>query len=81
MTFNFTKYWKKYGEPITGISIFIFICFSWYMIYQDHQLKLEINENCGWGGEDYQCYCEKYDALMIQSKMDNKVNLTDFLNG
>lgn len=74
---DFTKTWKKYGEPITGISIILFVIFSWYMIIQDRQLKEEINENCGWGDDDYRCYCEKSEALAIKNKMDNDNNIND----
>ena len=70
MEFDFFKFWKKYGEPLTAISIIIFIIFSVVMIKQDRALKEEINLNCGWGEEDYQCYCEKSQAMEIKNKME-----------
>jgi len=71
MEFDFFKFWKKYGEPFTSISIICFIIFSVVMIRQDQALKKEISLNCGWGEDDYQCYCEKGDAMEIKNKMDN----------
>lgn len=68
---GFVEIWKKYGEPITGISIIIFIIFSVVMINQDHKLKEQINENCGWGEEDYKCFCEKSEALRIQNILNS----------
>ena len=36
----------------------------------DKELKQEISQNCGWGEEDYYCYCEKSKAMEIKNKMD-----------
>ena len=71
MEFDFFRFWKKYGEPFTAISILCFIVFSVVMIKQDRALKEEINLNCGWGEEDYQCYCEKSQAMEIKNKMES----------
>jgi len=68
---EFLVWWKKWGEPMTAISIICFIIFSVVMIKQDQALKKEISLNCGWGEEDYQCYCEKSKSMEIKNKMEN----------
>ncbi len=74
MEFNFMHWWKRYGEPFTAISIILFIAFSTVMIIKDRNLKQEINENCGWGEEDYFCFCEKSEAMEVKNKFE-KVEL------
>jgi hypothetical protein len=69
MAFDFVIFWKRYGDPVVAISILIFIVFSVVMIMKDRDLKKEINENCGWGEEDYKCFCEKSKAMEIENKM------------
>ncbi len=63
--------WKKYGEHLTAPLILIALIVLGYQLYQDNQLKKEIQINCGWAEEDYQCYCEKGTALEIKKKMEN----------
>lgn len=70
MEFNFLVWWKKYGDSITAISIIFFIIFSVIMIKQDRELKEEISLNCGFGEDDYYCYCEKGKATEIKNKME-----------
>ena len=41
---------------------------------RDINLKEKINENCGWGEENYKCYCEKSEAMAIKNKIDNLQN-------
>ena len=31
----------------------------------------EINENCGWGEDDYYCFCEKSEAMEIKNKIES----------
>ena len=52
------KFYKKRIEPFIAIAILCFIVTTLFMLYQEHQLKKEINENCGWTQEDYRCYCD-----------------------
>lgn len=69
------EFWHKYGEPITGLSIILFLVFAVVMINGDRKLKEEINENCGWDDEDYKCYCEKSEAMVIKNKIENNVTI------
>ena len=86
MESDFLKFWKKYGEPVTAISIIIFIIFSVVMIRQDQALKKEISLNCGWGEGDYQCYCEKSASMEIKNKIEGgnfqefNINISRFEN-
>jgi len=78
---KFRDFWHKYNAIITSISIILFIIFSVTMIVKDHNLKLEINENCGWGEDDYKCYCEKSEAIGIKNKLEGETNFTFDLGG
>ncbi len=73
---NLKEFWHKHNQTITSISIIIFIVFAVFMINGDRALKEEINENCGWGEEDYKCYCEKSEAIAIKNKMESELNLS-----
>jgi hypothetical protein len=66
---NFQEFWHKYNQTITSVSIIIFLVFAVTMIIKDHNLKLEINDNCGWGEEDYECYCKKDTVNAIKYDM------------
>lgn len=72
---NFQEFWHRYHQTITSISIIIFLIFAVVMIKQDRALKEEINENCGWGEDDYQCFCEKSEAIGIRNKMENNITI------
>ncbi len=61
------KLWKRYGEPITAISIIIFFIFAGTMMVKDINLKREISANCGWGEEDYECVCLQESVEYIKS--------------
>ena len=41
-------------------------------MYQDHKIKERIELNCGWGEDNYYCYCEKSEAMEIKNKIENK---------
>lgn len=64
------SFWKKYENHITALTIIFFLLFVAYYMFTDLQLKQEIKENCGWGEEDYHCYCEKSEAMRIKNKID-----------
>ncbi len=78
---KFWKFWKKYGEHITALSILLFLIISCTMLYKDWELKKEINENCGWGEEDYRCMCEKSDVIAIENKIKGEMDLVINLSG
>lgn len=68
---NLWKWWKKYGMHIQAfIIIFLFLLII-FAYQKSNRLQEEISINCGWGGEDYECYCEKGKALEIKNKMNN----------
>jgi len=60
------KAYKKKLEPIVAIGIFLSLVFIIVLFVAEHQLKKEINENCGWETEDYKCYCQKEDVKFIE---------------
>ena len=70
---SFGKFWHKYGQSITSISIILFIVFSVGMMKKELALKKEISENCGWGEDDYYCYCEKSEAVRVKNKVQDEL--------
>lgn len=73
----------KQAEPFIAISIFIILLILAILLFNEQQLKKDISENCGWGKEDYYCYCEKNKAEEIKNKMEmplGGVDLSGFEN-
>ena len=71
---QFYKTFKKYEQLIMaleGILIIILLLFVWNYAYKDFNLKTEINQNCGWGEDDYYCFCERSEAMAIKNKIDS----------
>ncbi len=60
----------KRVEPFIAISIFIMLIFLGTLLFKEQQLKKEISENCGWGEDDYYCYCERSDAMKVKNKAE-----------
>lgn len=83
---SFWVWWKKYGEHLVAPLILIALLILGFQLYQDNQLKKQININCGWGEEDYRCFCEKSKYWEIYNKANqdsfgSQLNLSvDFIN-
>jgi len=56
-------------QPYLAIMIFVMLLIMGILLYQDNQLKKEISKNCGWGEEDYVCYCEHSDINRIKNEL------------
>ena len=77
---DFWEWWGKYGNFIVGVSILLFVVVGWTMMYQDRQIKNTIQETCGWGEEDYYCFCEKSEAMRVKNIIEGEefdFNLTN----
>ncbi len=59
------------AQPFIAVGIFIFLIVMGILLFREQNLKQEISENCGWGEDDYYCYCEKGAALEIKNKMES----------
>jgi len=59
---------------IEGIFILLLLVGLWVYFYHDYNIKKEINENCGWGEEDYYCFCEKSESMAIKNKLESPNN-------
>jgi len=66
------KFYKEKIEPFMALFVLAFLITGLVLLYQDNQLKKEISENCGYSGEDYECYCEHNYIIEMRSKMQNK---------
>jgi len=60
-------------EPFIAVAVLLMLITVAVLLYQDNQLKKEISKNCGWGDEDYMCYCEYSDINVIQNKLNGGV--------
>ena len=70
-------WWKKYGEHIMAPMVVILLCLIWYQYFASNQLQEEINLNCGWGEDDYFCYCEKSEAMKLRNMVENPFDLSN----
>lgn len=81
MSLEDNKYYKIYKKHekfihfIEGVCIIILLVFIWVLYYQQIQLEKEISENCGWEGKDYECYCQKSDAIALKNQLNNDFEL------
>lgn len=63
---------QKFIHGVTGVLIIILLIGLWVMYFNSSKLQKEISENCGWSGEDYECYCQKDKALALKNKLQNR---------
>lgn len=68
------KFYKKYIQPFVALLILVLLIFSVSLLSQEHKLKREISENCGWEGEDYECMCRKGEVIAIQNQVRRQLN-------
>lgn len=68
---KFLPFFRRYIEPFIALGVLIILILLSVQLYNGNELRTEISQNCGWGEEDYRCFCEKSEALAIQSKMYN----------
>lgn len=89
MVIENNKYYKAYKRYeslfmfLEGLLIIFLLSTIWIYVYEDIQLKREISEKCGWGDDDYFCYCEKNEANRIKNLLENnykELNLSSMNN-
>ena len=66
---EFVKFFEKWIKPFIAIAILLMLILVGSLLLKEQDLKERINENCGWGEEDYYCYCEKSDVIAIENKI------------
>lgn len=78
--FKTYKEHEKFIHAVEGILVILLMLGLNIFLYQDWQTKQKIEENCGWGEEDFECYCERSEALAIKNRMKEEmggeINLT-----
>ena len=60
---------KKNAIHLEAISIIILLSSIWFLYFTSVNIQEEISLNCGWGEEDYRCYCEKSESMEIENKL------------
>lgn len=73
-TDEFVIFFKKRIEPFIAIAVLILLIILCVQVYNGNNLRTEISKNCGWAEEDYRCFCERSEAMVIKNKMDNIEN-------
>ena len=66
---------QKFISLIEGICIIILLIGVWIMFFHSSAIQKEISENCGWGEEDYECYCQKDIALALKNELEGNLGL------
>lgn len=66
-------------EPFIAIGILAMLIIVGVLLSNEHKLKREISENCGWGEDDYYCYCERSQAMEVKNRAEMQgLNPLDF---
>ncbi len=68
---EFMIFFKRRIEPLIALGVLILLIVLAVQLSNGNELREEISKNCGWGEEDYRCFCEKSEALAIEAKMYN----------
>lgn len=68
---KFVLFFRKYIEPFIALGVLIILVLLYIQVTEGNELREEISQTCGWGEEDYRCFCEKSEAMSIKNKMDN----------
>lgn len=68
---KFLIFFRKRIEPFIALGVLILLILLSVQLYNGNELRTEISKNCGWEDEDFRCFCEKSEAMMIKAKMDN----------
>lgn len=69
----------KKVEPFVAIGVFIMLVLSVVGLYNYNSLQKEININCGWGEDNYECICEKSEVIEMRNQLEiinNQINLS-----
>lgn len=67
---EFKIFFRKRIEPFIALAVLILLIIISFQLHEGIELRKEINKNCGWGEEDFRCFCEKSEALRIKNMMD-----------
>ncbi len=68
---KFLPFFRRYIEPFIALGVLILLILLSVQLSNGNELRTEISANCGWGEEDYRCFCEKSEAMVIMNKMGN----------
>lgn len=70
-TDQFLIFFRKRIEPFIALGVLILLIILYVQVSQGNELRTEISQNCGWGEDDFKCFCEKSEAMVIKNKMDD----------
>ncbi len=64
-------FFKKRIEPFIAVAVLVLLLILCFQLYQGNNLRTEISQSCGWGEEDFHCFCEKSEAMAIKNRLEN----------
>lgn len=67
-------FFRKRIEPFIALAVLILLILLSVQLMKGNELRTEISQSCGWGEEDYRCFCEKSEAMAMKNKMENNVS-------
>lgn len=73
----FVEFFEKWIKPFIAIAILIMLILVGSLLLKEQGLKERISENCGWGEEDYYCYCEKSEVIAIRNMLNMSIGIDD----
>ena len=68
----FTIWFDKNGKHVVAFVVIVLLTASIIGLAKYSKIQEEINENCGWGEDDYYCFCEKSDAMKLKNEFRDK---------
>ena len=68
---KFMIFFRKRIEPFIAVAVLILLGILLFQVMQGNELREEISQSCGWGEEDFHCFCEKSEAMAIKNKLEN----------
>ena len=74
---EFTEFFNKYIKPFVALLILITLVCLLILLSNEHRLKEEISENCGWKDETYRCYCEYNKVMEIEDLINGSLEIGD----
>lgn len=61
---------QKFIHAVEGILVILMLVVLNTLAYQNSKLNKEISANCGWGEDDYECYCQKSEAIALKNQIE-----------
>ena len=65
---------KQKIQIVIGLVIVVLLLSVIVMYIQDSKRDKQISETCGWGNENFYCFCEKSTAMEMKNKIESEID-------